>query len=45
MNKTKCPECGKEISDQSTVCIHCGFPLQNKNECIVNGKNKICLLF
>lgn len=36
----KCPECGKEISDQSTVCIHCGFPLQNKNECIVNGKKQ-----
>lgn len=40
MNKTNCPECGKEISDQSTVCIHCGFPLQNKNECIVNGKKQ-----
>lgn len=23
----KCPECGKEISDQSKQCIHCGFPL------------------
>lgn len=22
-----CPECGKEISDKSTACIHCGFPL------------------
>ena len=20
-----CPECGKEISDKSTVCVHCGF--------------------
>ena len=36
----KCPECGKEISDQSSTCIHCGFPLQNKNECIVNGKKQ-----
>lgn len=23
----KCPECGKEISDKSHLCIHCGFPL------------------
>ena len=23
----KCPECGKEISDKSEKCIHCGFPL------------------
>lgn len=22
-----CPECGKEISDKSTVCIHCGYPI------------------
>lgn len=22
-----CPECGKEISDKSEACIHCGFPL------------------
>ena len=21
----KCPECGKEISDKSKQCIHCGF--------------------
>ncbi len=26
----KCPECGKEISDKSTVCIHCGYPLQEQ---------------
>lgn len=23
----KCPECGKEISNKSTTCIHCGYPL------------------
>ena len=23
----KCPECGKEISDKSKHCIHCGYPL------------------
>lgn len=24
-----CPECGNLISDQSEVCIHCGFPMKN----------------
>ena len=24
----KCPECGKEISDKSNACIHCGCPIQ-----------------
>ena len=24
----KCPECGKEISDQADRCIHCGYPLR-----------------
>lgn len=23
----KCPECGKEVSDKSSVCIGCGFPI------------------
>ena len=23
----KCPECSKEISDKSKLCIHCGYPL------------------
>lgn len=22
----KCPECGKEISDKASACIHCGCP-------------------
>ena len=30
----KCPECGKEISDASAACIHCGYPL-NKNSGIL----------
>ena len=25
----RCPECGKEISDRASACIHCGFPLDN----------------
>lgn len=28
----KCPECGKEISDKASACIHCGFPLNNINQ-------------
>ena len=24
----KCPECGKQISDKASVCIHCGYPIQ-----------------
>lgn len=27
----KCPECGKEISDKSKQCIHCGYPLDFQN--------------
>lgn len=26
----KCPECGKEISDKSSACIHCGYPLNTE---------------
>ena len=33
-----CPECGSKISDLSTNCIHCGFPLDHINTiCAVNG--------
>ena len=28
----KCPECGKEISDNSTKCIHCGSPIKNEKQ-------------
>lgn len=23
-----CPECGREVSDQASECIHCGYPLK-----------------
>jgi len=26
----KCPECGREVSDRATSCIHCGFPLREE---------------
>ena len=28
----KCPECGKEISDKSSACIHCGYPITETAE-------------
>lgn len=37
----KCPECGKDISDMSQICINCGFPLNKKhreNICVINNK-------
>ena len=33
----ECPECGKQISDKSEVCIHCGYPLAEDNMCFING--------
>ena len=42
----KCPECGKEISDQASACIHCGFPLskleqiKQKEEGIILKRSK-----
>lgn len=35
-----CPECGKEISDKSKQCIHCGYPLKSLNMCLLNGKEQ-----
>ena len=25
----KCPECGRDVSDKSEKCIHCGYPLND----------------
>lgn len=32
-----CPECGKEISDKSEKCIHCGYPLSNWYKIVLTG--------
>jgi ribosomal protein L7/L12 len=32
MGLINCPECGKEISDKASACIHCGFPLEQKDK-------------
>jgi len=34
-----CPECKKEISDQTENCVHCGYPLIRL---LVKNKNTIC---
>lgn len=31
MGMIKCPECGKDISNQSDKCIYCGFPIRNED--------------
>lgn len=33
-----CKNCGKEISDNAAICIHCGCPVSN-NTCIINGSS------
>ena len=30
MSLINCPECGKQVSDETHVCVHCGFPLKEK---------------
>lgn len=40
----KCRECGKDISDKSNVCIHCGCPISNKKSKTDNGKIKITFI-
>lgn len=34
-----CPECGKEISDQASNCVHCGYPLSENPAaiCVIDG--------
>ncbi len=39
----KCPECGKEISDKSSQCIHCGYPLDELKTNNTNQLYKIVL--
>ena len=34
-----CPECGQQVSDKASACIHCGAPLNVKNGII---KIKCC---
>ena len=39
----KCKECGKDISDSSTECIHCGAPISftlKDNEATTKSKRR-----
>ncbi len=29
MSLIKCPECGKEVSDKSRICVNCGYPIED----------------
>lgn len=34
----KCPECGKEVSTEASVCPHCGYPLHQKQEKVIEAE-------
>ncbi len=41
----KCPECGKDISNTSEKCIHCGFPIEKpKKKNWIKTHKKIMIL-
>ena len=41
----KCPECGKDISNTSEKCIHCGFPIEKpKKKDWIKAHRKIVIL-
>ena len=46
MTLIKCKECGKEVSNQAAVCIHCGYELKSRvcPECgkDVRKDDKVC---
>ena len=39
----KCPECGREISDKTSVCTHCGYRLRKKTRFLVMGIIAVCV--
>ena len=41
----KCPECGKEISDKSKCCIHCGFPMDELKQQSISTENTECDIY
>ncbi len=40
MALVNCPECGKEVSDSTKTCIHCGYKL-NKNNHLLDKTKRI----
>ena len=41
MGMISCPECGKEVSDKASICVNCGFPIENYIKEQVEKKNRI----
>lgn len=39
-----CPECGKQISDKASVCIHCGFPLASIESTRTEEQDFYCIV-
>ena len=39
----KCPECGKEVSNQTKSCPNCGYPLEYSCDSKVNLKKDYLL--
>lgn len=46
MSLINCPECGREVSDEASCCISCGFPLDNKKhpKRIYKGVVIVCIV-
>ena len=40
MSLIKCPECGKEISDQAKMCPHCGCPIMD-TDIVIQESSKL----
>ena len=40
MTLVRCPDCGREISDQATVCLGCGRPLQERARAIAANEER-----
>lgn len=41
----KCPECGKDISENAELCIHCGYPIaQSKGAVSKKSVNRVALI-
>ena len=36
-----CPECGKQVSDKAVACIHCGYPLNEITQKVVDNTNAL----
>ena len=41
MSLIKCSECGKEISDKATNCVHCGCPITSSPANSNSGGTKL----